>query len=572
MTHTHTQGVDLKNCKVNILNCCLFLQLIAPDIILTAGHCAGQFNQIQLGRHNIFDFNNTFESYVIQDSVLHPRARGDKVTPEYDLFLVKIYGRSELQPIILNTDPNIPDETGEELLATGWGTQEASSTLLSPSLQQVVLDYVTNEDCLKIEGTMTTLNKTIHYETRIIPVTMCAFDPMGRDSCQGDSGGPLMVNPTPDNTTNDVQVGVVSFGFDGCGSLIFPAIYARVSYVAPWIQEMVCKMSNDPPARFGCPSKPNQPDLSGELVIINIQIELDDKPAQNGWVIQSENEAGIMVTYQSRPIFFFADQEPRGIVLESVELPNNRQYTIAMMDSYGNGMCCGENTARWPDGGYGSLWIYQGSANASSKDLVPKTLLVFQSFVTFQFTVGVLPTSSPTATPAPSTSMMPSSPPTMTRPYVSIEIKFDMYPEETGWELEALVPNDAPILIAAQYPGAYANKTGRIIEHVDLFIAGDDPITYRFRAADTDNDGICCSQGFGFYRVWFGEAETGAKIVEIDRFYVEKYFDFSVEDFGSSPTSTSPSLPTSAASFLGSMSSISLTFLSTLLFLKARGV
>jgi Trypsin len=546
--------------------------LIAPDIILTAGHCAGRFNQIQLGRHNIFDFNSTFESYVIQDSVLHPRARGDKQTPEYDFFLIKLYGRSELQPIMLNTDPNMPGATGEDLLVTGWGTLQAYSKILSPSLQRVVLDYVTNEDCLKIEGTTTTGNNTIDFETRIIPVTMCAIDLVGDgDSCQGDSGGPLMVNPTSDDASNDVQVGVVSFGFNGCGSPIFPGIYARVSYVAPWIQEMVCKMSNDPPARFGCPFKPNQPDLSGELVTINIQIELDDKPAQNGWIIQSENEAGIMVTYQSRPIFFFADQEPRGIVLEYVKLPNNRQYTITMLDSYGNGMCCGGNSAHWPDGGDGSLWIYEGSANASSNDLVPKTLLLFESFDSFTFTVGVLPTSSPTVTPAPSITIMPSTSPTMSRPYVSIEIKLDLHPEETGWELEALVPNDAPILVAAQYPGAYANETGRIIEHVNLFLAGDDPITYRFRAADTSNDGICCSSGFGFYRVWFGEPETGAKVVEIDRFYVEKYFDFIVEDFGSSPTSAPPSSPTSAASFLGSLSSFSMAFLSTSLLFIGLG-
>mmetsp|Transcript_37133 Transcript_37133/g.49265 ORF Transcript_37133/g.49265 Transcript_37133/m.49265 type:complete len:107 (+) Transcript_37133:1-321(+) len=80
---------------------------------------------------------------------------------------------------------------------------------------------------------------------------LCASAP-NRDACQGDSGGPLIYtareDPLPSSSTGEVGrmmillAGVVSWG-DECASEFFPGVYARVSEVTDWIEEIVCNWS-----------------------------------------------------------------------------------------------------------------------------------------------------------------------------------------------------------------------------------------------------------------------------------------------------------------------------------------
>ena len=536
---------------------------------MTAGHCADAVHEIRLGLHNIFNINTNaiYESYVIQDSVLHPRAQAlfdlqngssaiDVSFDEYDFFLIKLYGRSELQPVMLNLDPSVPNRANEELLVTGWGVTIPSETaVLSDILKEAVVGYVPNEECILIKGNSTN-GQFVDYMNRIAPVNLCALG-NGTDSCQGDSGGPIMVNPLSTDPSKDVQVGVVSFGFN-CGDLIFPGVNARVSYVAPWIRETVCKLSEDPPARFDCPVKSIYPDDSSNFAKVYIRIGLDKFPSENGWIIQSKNDAGVLTTYKSVPILTYANRTLDEVVTVALQLPDNRQYTLTVLDRMGNGMCCG-------DYGSGSLSIFQGSVDAPTNILVNETLLLFEWTISFSFIVGTLATPAPTVTASPTISDVPSSSPTMSRPYVSIEIKFDSASVESGWDLEALVPNEEPVPLAVRFTGAYANQSlsSTVVERVNLLLPRRDPITYRFRATDERNDGICCSRGFGFYRIWYGEPEIGIVVAEIDRFFIEKYVDFTVDNnvggaSGQNRTEpgATPTVPSSSAGPIGSLSTL----------------
>jgi len=67
---------------------------------------------------------------------------------------------------------------------------------------------------------------------------------MLRFNSAGDSGGPIL--------DNGVQVGVVSFGI-GCARASHNGVYSRVSSVTEWIADMICEMSDEPPA--SCPAK-----------------------------------------------------------------------------------------------------------------------------------------------------------------------------------------------------------------------------------------------------------------------------------------------------------------------------
>jgi hypothetical protein len=67
----------------------------------------------------------------------------------------------------------------------------------------------------------------------------------------GDSGGPLILKGDSDDKSDDVQVGLTSWGWD-CGQQ--PGVYARVSEGYEWIRDQVCRISDNPPERFNCES------------------------------------------------------------------------------------------------------------------------------------------------------------------------------------------------------------------------------------------------------------------------------------------------------------------------------
>jgi len=93
------------------------------------------------------------------------------------------------------------------------------------------------------------------YGDMVTDQMMCAEDySEGEDSCQGDSGGPLVILGNDANGGEDVEVGVVSWGY-GCAVNGYPGVYARVSEAYDWIREEVCSRSyaDLAPAYFDCP-------------------------------------------------------------------------------------------------------------------------------------------------------------------------------------------------------------------------------------------------------------------------------------------------------------------------------
>jgi len=232
--------------------------LIAPDIVLTAGHCKlptpKSYGIVHVGRHDYrnglwLDGSQLFN--VIKQS-RHPyfndelccgfdAETGERFTGvSHDFLLLKLDGESSKQFVTLDTDQNSLSD-GDELHVIGFG-----DTSLQPyqynqpdRLHEVTVNYMNNQKC----------QKSSIYPTSLLPRTnMCAMDE-GEDGCQGDSGGPLLKKGSINNSRYDVQVGVVSWGLK-CAK--HPGVYARVSEGYDWIQKQVCKLSRNPPANFNC--------------------------------------------------------------------------------------------------------------------------------------------------------------------------------------------------------------------------------------------------------------------------------------------------------------------------------
>jgi trypsin len=73
----------------------------------------------------------------------------------------------------------------------------------------VEVKMISNEECAKSSGSV--YGFTESYQGQITSSMMCAKD-QNEDSCQGDSGGPLVVKGRDSRGSDDVQVGVVSWG------------------------------------------------------------------------------------------------------------------------------------------------------------------------------------------------------------------------------------------------------------------------------------------------------------------------------------------------------------------------
>lgn len=216
--------------------------MIASDVVLTAGHCLGHFTKIEIGRHDLTDDTEFFETVDIGETKRHTSYESTGF--RYDIALVSLQRRVETTSLAtLNAIPNLASK-GDDLTVVGYGANLAkrNSEFDFPDVfQEGNVKYLTNAACSSYE----VMGKTL-YEDSIHSEMMCA-EGDGVDACVGDSGSPLVIRGNSPN--DDVQVGVVSWG-RGCA--IYPGVYARTSSAYEWIRDTMCDLASDPPLSFEC--------------------------------------------------------------------------------------------------------------------------------------------------------------------------------------------------------------------------------------------------------------------------------------------------------------------------------
>jgi len=205
--------------------------LIAQDVVLTAAHClpkSGTFSgSVTLGGYESYN-NEPQENFKINSIVKHPRFSWIGY-PDNDVAIVKLDRCSGVQPITLKQPGGTQLIDNEVFTVLGWeDTLDDQGYEKETTIQESRVRY--NKQCEPWRSRKTLGNMTEsmlctsldeRLSKRVIPK-------------RGDSGGALLIKGQ--QPKDDVQIGVVSFGYDKPGRKTpVPTVYASVESTFSWI-------------------------------------------------------------------------------------------------------------------------------------------------------------------------------------------------------------------------------------------------------------------------------------------------------------------------------------------------
>ena len=194
--------------------------LVAPNVLLSAAHCKGYINQVQIGRHDLTDNTEEYETFDIVEEIPHPKY--DHNTLDFDYMMVRLDGKSTYLPVELDNG-EISLDKGLDVIVMGWGTTSSGGST-SLVLLEVEVDISNQAQCQAVYQPL--------FGSGAVTDRMICAARSGTDSCQGDSGGPII-----DKATGK-QVGIVSWGQD-CDNTNYPGVYAKVQDQIGWINSYI---------------------------------------------------------------------------------------------------------------------------------------------------------------------------------------------------------------------------------------------------------------------------------------------------------------------------------------------
>ncbi|XP_013364389.1 PREDICTED: kallikrein-1 [Chinchilla lanigera] len=204
--------------------------LVDPQWVLTAAHCISDEYQVWLGRHSLFDDEDTVQHVHISKSFPHPGFNMSLLEPHpenpdddysHDLMLLRLEEPAEITDSVQVVKLPTKDATpGTSCVASGWGSIEpdASLPVYPDELQCVDLKILPKKKC-----------EDAHV-SKVTDSMLCAGHlEGGKDTCVGDSGGPLVCD--------GMLQGITSWGHSPCGLPKTPGIYTNVKQYLEWIEK-----------------------------------------------------------------------------------------------------------------------------------------------------------------------------------------------------------------------------------------------------------------------------------------------------------------------------------------------
>ncbi|KAG7364946.1 trypsin [Nitzschia inconspicua] len=222
--------------------------LIAPDVVLTAGHVVPPASAVGMTVTVGAYFSSVTATQGDPRTVTHAVQHPNYDSMHNDFCILILDQPSEKQPVRINRSSHIPNAY-DPVTLLGTGTFNLTTSERSEVLQETEALYIPPAECSEAYDP----ERGISYGGGFMDDTNICTKGKG-DGCVFDSGGPVIVG-------NETLVGLISFGVD-CNDPIYPAVNARVSAVSEWIDSVVCQYSADPPEDYACAAKTQAMDLS----------------------------------------------------------------------------------------------------------------------------------------------------------------------------------------------------------------------------------------------------------------------------------------------------------------------
>jgi secreted trypsin-like serine protease len=217
--------------------------VIAPSLVLTAGHCA---ENMQTGA----PFNHS--GFRVVTGAVDPLQPGEAVSTVLGVIvypgLERKVDKGDVALLVLSTPTSAPPITlaspqqvkrlaaGAPATIVGWGKTAFEQTTLTEQLQSASTVVQARKWCRR--------NAPPFFPSSEI----CTITPPSYATgvCQGDSGGPLL---TSGPSGEAIEVGVADHVYGRC-STRHPSVFANVGSIYPWVQTWIAayKRPAAPPA------------------------------------------------------------------------------------------------------------------------------------------------------------------------------------------------------------------------------------------------------------------------------------------------------------------------------------
>jgi secreted trypsin-like serine protease len=230
--------------------------LVAPDMVLTAAHCINPSNGVIFGiiaKVNYTQNTGYLTGYEhirnVTRQILYPQYNLLQNSGDLALLLLNqpVIGIPMIKVNAASKSPNI----GQSLTIIGFGDTSNGRLEFPKYLMEASVSTISQKVCNDVKS----------YDGKIIETDMICAGNMtsgAQDSCGGDSGGPLLIPGLSTSASDDIQVGISSFG-EECGHPDFPGVYTRLSTYLPWIQDTICQNSQMKPSYCIKSRKPTKP-------------------------------------------------------------------------------------------------------------------------------------------------------------------------------------------------------------------------------------------------------------------------------------------------------------------------